>query len=899
MGGLGGLVAYDCECFRHDWCVCFREVAPPEGEPRTWGFQTGQNQDLLDFMGVIKQDHTLAGFNSKHYDRGIVSALCLGASPEEAHDLNDFIIKDGNNYWDWPGFGGQRYWYPDTDLMDDTMMGTSLKSVESQMGWPIRESTVPFDIDRALTDAEMAEVLRYCAYDVESTARLAVLRKDYLETKTRLGTMAGLEGWKALGMTNGRLTAEYLRADAEGTTEEREADERDYTWPLLDSFPIPDAAAAFFGRGKDPNVAYDELFSSSLDLNVGGCPVTLAFGGIHGAVPRSMWETDSEHVIANWDVASLYPSLIIGYGLMSRHCPEPKRYEDTYHARLEAKRTGDKALSDALKLVLNTTYGVMRQRFSKLYDPRMARSVCVSGQVVMLGLACRLVRDTPSLELIQLNTDGIMFRVAKTDAEATNDIIREWMDATGLVLERDDLSKVAQRDVNNYAARFTDGHDKTKGGTLARGVKSGGGWGVSNDARVVAEAIHHAILDGTPPSETVAADDDPTDYQITAKASHKYSRVYQLGGRDVYDEVDRQQCNRVFATTYDGLGTLYKVKAETGGVAKIASLPEHCLVANEKNPDIKDIDKAWYVALAERRVAEFLPAKEKDMTETIKNETTENETAPKTAPRKRTATKKVETEAVTNPHDLNVYQKLALARTTVLHKGIKKTGKNMFLEFTYYSLEDIVPVAEETFQDLGLVLVVTNLGYTYSKESPKNYGFEVVNADEPSERIAFQGAYDPMDVIVSNAGKNATNPCQAAGSSITYYRRYFWMIALDLVEADAIDSNIGNPKAGQGTGETPAKAVAAPVAAQRSHKAHATPTERKASADAQTEGNAAPKLLLNSLKRNVAALHKAKPDDEKATKLAKLCMDKTEKFTTGTTKTVETLIAAVTERMDA
>ena len=43
-----------------------------------------------------------------------------------------------------------------------------LKSLEGFMGNDIRETSVPFDIDRKLTDAELEETVKYCRYDVRT-----------------------------------------------------------------------------------------------------------------------------------------------------------------------------------------------------------------------------------------------------------------------------------------------------------------------------------------------------------------------------------------------------------------------------------------------------------------------------------------------------------------------------------------------------------------------------------------------------------------------------------------------------------------------------------------------------------------------------------------------------------
>ena len=71
--------------------------------------------------------------------------------------------------------------------MDDMQKGLSLKAIEGHLGMSIEESSIPFDIDRLLTYDELKELTLYCKHDVEATARLVELRKDYLETKVRNG----------------------------------------------------------------------------------------------------------------------------------------------------------------------------------------------------------------------------------------------------------------------------------------------------------------------------------------------------------------------------------------------------------------------------------------------------------------------------------------------------------------------------------------------------------------------------------------------------------------------------------------------------------------------------------------------------------------------------------------
>ena len=136
---------------------------------------------------------------------------------------------------------------------------------------------------------------------------------------------------------------------------------------------------------------------------------------------------------------------------------------------------------------------------------------------------------------------------------------------------------------------------------------------------------------------------------------------------------------------------------------------------------------------------------------------------------------------------MNILQKLAQARYLFLQEHIKKSGKNIKLEFTYFELKDIVPSATRIFADLGIASIVN-----FEEGTAR---MELYNADNPNEGpVAFIIPYKEVPQIISNAGKEVTNPLQALGSTITYLRRYLYMLALDIVEDDETDANLGSEK---------------------------------------------------------------------------------------------------------
>ena len=57
-----------------------------------------------------------------------------------------------------------------------------LKSFEGFMGNDIRETEVPFNLDRKLTDAEIKQTVFYCTHDVEQTIQVFMRRTQEFNT---------------------------------------------------------------------------------------------------------------------------------------------------------------------------------------------------------------------------------------------------------------------------------------------------------------------------------------------------------------------------------------------------------------------------------------------------------------------------------------------------------------------------------------------------------------------------------------------------------------------------------------------------------------------------------------------------------------------------------------------
>lgn len=567
---------YDFEVFKHDWMVIVIN-------PVTHGERVIINDvDALTALYEERKRDIWVGYNNLHYDQFIFKGILCGFDPKA---INDFIIVEGNKGWQYSSLLRKLYmvnydvFHPRTDR--------GLKTHEAYLGNDICETTVPFDIDRKLTDAEIAETVKYCRHDVEQTIEVFMQRKSEFDARMDLLKMFDLP-LVYLGKTDAQLTAIILGA-------ERPARPRDDEFDIV-PLPCLDLGPYDFIRSWYLDPANQD-YSATLDFDIAGCPHKCAWGGLHGAIAQYA----GEGYFINVDVESYYPAEMIAHELLSRNVRDPSKFKGIRDHRIELKHAKDPR-QKALKLVINGTFGASKDKFNALYDPRQANMVCVNGQLMLIDLMHKLVRDAGA-EIIQSNTDGVLIRMPDgfdggPDAfyDRVDDVAYEWEHRTGMGLEFDEFTRVYQKDVNNYVLVAADGSMKTKGAY----VKKLGP--LDYDLAVVNKALVEYMVHGVPVEDTIAADDDLIDYQRVVKVSGKYK--YGVHGHERLTD----RCFRVFASTRESDGMVGRVKAGKAKPEKFGNTSEHSFIDNgdvhgKKCPGY--LDKDWYIQLAKTRLAQF------------------------------------------------------------------------------------------------------------------------------------------------------------------------------------------------------------------------------------------------------------------------------------------------------
>ncbi len=392
------MIFYDFEVFAYDWLVVLIDLNAKQETVII------NDPDKLKGFYESHKETIWAGYNSRHYDQFILKGILCGFNPKK---VNDWIILD-----DKPGYRFSSLFrnFPliNYDVMPNPPI--SLKALEAFMGHSIKETTVPFDIDRPLTEAELAETVKYCRHDVEETVEVWV--RNIAEFNTTMFFVNHFHlGSNSIGKTKAQLAAEILGGNGKGKSFDDEFD-----FPILDCLRLKKYR---FVADWYKNPVNHDYGKAQENITVAGVPHTFAWGGGHGAIPKY----HAHGIFLVIDVTAYYPSLQKQFKIGYRVMDHPENFEFIHDSNIEFKRKGDKKARQPFKIMDNAISGQMKQPQSALYDPMSNNTICINGQLLLLDLVEHL---EPYCKLVQNNTDGIIVQLADYDLPIVNRAISEY-----------------------------------------------------------------------------------------------------------------------------------------------------------------------------------------------------------------------------------------------------------------------------------------------------------------------------------------------------------------------------------------------------------------------------------------------------------------------------------------
>ena len=522
---------YDIEVFAFDSLVVFMDI--DKNVVRTFH---NNFVGLYDFI----EGKTLVGFNNYYYDDKIMIYMLDLKTPKQIKELNDRIIAGDETRY----IGKKKFDSLDCFQQIDVSM-PSLKKIEGNMGLKILESSVPFDIDRPLTEEEVVEVFDYCQYDVESTIDVFKQRlTSYFQPKFSLVEMLGRPEaikWNTTTISGNLLLKKPLPKWSNIRVEEE----------MMELVP---SEVRELWLEKEKGFVTVQEFDNDIQF---------AFGGLHGAHKTIKRAKDVKLL----DVKSMYPHIILILNVLGA---SSEKYKEILDKRLEVKHI-DEILSDALKLVLNSVYGNLNSKYSTLYNPKALLSVCVYGQIALYELCQRIA---PFATILNINTDGIIFIPHDLGyVEA----YQQWQKEFFLELEEKNFDLFLQKDVNNYIA-------SNEKGLICKGsdvnLYERDAYFRTNNARIVDIALVDHLIHGKDVFETLLENvGNSRLFQYILKAGHTYKGTFDAEGNQ-YNKV-----NRVFAAKNEGF-CLYKMRHDEG-LVRFADTPVNQFLWNQ---DCNELD---------------------------------------------------------------------------------------------------------------------------------------------------------------------------------------------------------------------------------------------------------------------------------------------------------------------
>ena len=464
----------------------------------------------MDTIRSIVAKFTLVSFNGNNFDMPLLSLALSGADNQVIKNASDAIILNNLR-----GFALERKFKFKTmtkvdhiDLIEVAPGMVSLKIYGGRLHCK-KMQDLPIDPSASISVADRELLKTYCANDLQVTHALYLKLAPQIELRAQMGKTYDLE---LRSKSDAQIAETVIRTQVKaitGVMPERPIIEGgtlyQYSAPSyirFSSAPLEAVlamvqATKFRVIDSGKVIEPDELKNAK--VAIGASVYRMGVGGLHSTESSTSHVADEKTLLIDRDVASYYPSIILGSSLAPVHMGEPflRVYRDIVEQRLAAKHAGDKVKANALKITVNGSFGKFGSKWSTLYSPDLLIQTTLTGQLALLMLIEAL--EVAGIAVVSANTDGVVIKCPVNKQDVMDDIVFEWETCTGFSTEATHYRALYSRDVNNYLAF------KLGGGFKAKGAYASAGLSKNPSNEICTEAVVAFLNDGTAIEDTVHA----------------------------------------------------------------------------------------------------------------------------------------------------------------------------------------------------------------------------------------------------------------------------------------------------------------------------------------------------------------------------------------------------------
>lgn len=593
VGGKGGVLIADVECFSNYFLVAFK--SPVSGHVLLVE-SLGPNQ--IKWLLWIIRHYTLVGFNILKYDMPLMwmaatgsqdlaklkeasNMLIAGSRVNEVEDKFNFIVQASSVI----------------DLIEVCPLRGSLKLYGARLHAE-RIQDVPWGGALSLEPSQVPVTRDYCVNDLSLTELLYGELNAQLKLREDLG-----EEYSSnfMSKSDAQIAEDIIRNELRkrGRNPRRPGIEvgavHRYASPkslVFKTKQMKDVLAAVcsseFVIDKNGYLECPQAIED-MEIAIGSSVYRMGLGGLHSSEKNCAWKADKAVQLFDRDVASYYPAIVVNCGLAPSSLGDAflDVYKTLIARRMDAKRLGLQTVSENLKVCINGTFGKTGSPYSILYAPEMTLQITVSGQLFLLMLIEML--EGVGVSVVSANTDGVIVACPRRKRSVMLKTIASWEKATGFITEETEFSAIYSRDVNAYLAVGVDGKVKGKNVFYDPWRDGGGGkdryWRFQKNpsCQICVEAVEKFLVSGIDVEKTIRGCSDITRFlavkNVTGGA-HKDGDYLGKVVRWYYASGESGVINYI---------TNGRIVADTHGARPLMDLPAGM-------PD--DVDYDWYISRA-------------------------------------------------------------------------------------------------------------------------------------------------------------------------------------------------------------------------------------------------------------------------------------------------------------
>jgi hypothetical protein len=294
--------------------------------------------------------------------------------------------------------------------------------------------------------------------------------------------------------------------------------------------------------------------------------ITFGLGGLHSTNKNATWVREEDEEMYEIDCTSMYPTSVVNYKIAPAHIPDYWELVDELvenrnkYKELSQQDKSNKdypVMSNAFKLINNSIFGKLKDRYSYVFDTKAMLTVTITNQVLLVKLIDMLLDCGANYDLIQVNTDAVVIKHKSVDSQIINKTIKEWEELSMHTMGRTDYDALYQESVNNYFALYRGSKDK---------YKSKGSFVLSPridqkipTSKIVRYAAIQYCINGIDPEDTIKSSKNIQDFIMSVNSTDfEYKSTGEHLGYKAIRVVYSESGDEILALKNDNISGGYK-----------------------------------------------------------------------------------------------------------------------------------------------------------------------------------------------------------------------------------------------------------------------------------------------------------------------------------------------------